>query len=143
MNLVLLNQHQTDGNACAAAMRTLTCRAKYDRQPIITQDGGTVALDWFQPRGPDKIPSDAPIVLILHGLTGDCHACGVQHIFSATTCLAKQALSSGPAQLCFQLPSTGSTGPACMFFGHFCFGNSCSTQYLETAADHSQSTLMP
>ena len=81
MNLVLLNQHQTDGNACAAAMRTLTCRAKYDRQPIITQDGGTVALDWFQPRGPDKIPSDAPIVLILHGLTGDCHACGVQHSF--------------------------------------------------------------
>lgn len=53
-----------------SAMRTLTCRAKYDRQPIITQDGGTVALDWFQPRGPDKIPSDAPIVLILHGLTG-------------------------------------------------------------------------
>lgn len=59
-------------------MRTLTCRAKYDRQPIITQDGGTVALDWFQPRGLDKIPSDAPIVLILHGLTGDCRALGIQ-----------------------------------------------------------------
>ncbi|KAL0036722.1 hypothetical protein WJX79_007437 [Trebouxia sp. C0005] len=53
-----------------SAMRTLTCRAMYDRQPIITQDGGTVALDWFQPRGLDKISSDAPIVLILHGLTG-------------------------------------------------------------------------
>jgi len=62
-------------------MRTLTCRAKYDRQPIITQDGGTVALDWFQPRGLDKIPSDAPIVLILHGLTGDCCTFGVQHRF--------------------------------------------------------------
>jgi len=60
-------------------MRTLTCRAKYDRQPIITQDGGTVALDWFQPRGLDKIPSDAPIILILHGLTGDSRVFCVQH----------------------------------------------------------------
>lgn len=54
-------------------VRTLTCQAKYDRQPIVTQDGGTVALDWFQPRGLDKIPSDAPIVLVLHGLTGNYH----------------------------------------------------------------------
>ncbi len=51
-------------------MRTLTCKVKYDRQPIVTKDGGTVALDWFQPRELAKIPSDAPVVLVLHGLTG-------------------------------------------------------------------------
>lgn len=43
----------------------------YDRQPIVTTDGGTVALDWFQPRGYAKLPTDTPVVLVLHGLTGD------------------------------------------------------------------------
>lgn len=48
----------------------------YDRQPITTTDGGTVALDWFQPRGYAKLPTDTPVVLVLHGLTGascNCH----------------------------------------------------------------------
>lgn len=67
-----------------AALRALTCRAMYDRQLMITEDGGTVALDWFQPRGYAKLPADTPIVLILHGLTGTplhyrpkapCHMC--------------------------------------------------------------------
>lgn len=53
------------------ALRTLTCRAMYERQPMITEDGGTVALDWFQPRGYAKLPTDTPVVLILHGLTGE------------------------------------------------------------------------
>ncbi|KAL3157532.1 hypothetical protein ABBQ32_011990 [Trebouxia sp. C0010 RCD-2024] len=53
-----------------SALRTLTCRAMYDRQPISTTDGGTVALDWFQPRGYAKLPADTPVVLVLHGLTG-------------------------------------------------------------------------
>ena len=53
-----------------AAFRTLTCRAMYARQPIVAEDGGTVALDWFQPRGYIKLPTDTPVVLILHGLTG-------------------------------------------------------------------------
>ena len=57
------------------ALRTLTCRAMYDRQPIITEDGGTVALDWFQPRGYAKLPTDTPIVLVLHGLTGEPFNC--------------------------------------------------------------------
>lgn len=55
----------------SAALRTLTCRAMYDRQPMTTEDGGTVALDWFQPRGYAKLPTDTPVVLILHGLTGE------------------------------------------------------------------------
>ncbi|KAL3159563.1 hypothetical protein ABBQ38_009979 [Trebouxia sp. C0009 RCD-2024] len=47
-----------------------TIWAMYDRQPITTTDGGTVALDWFQPRGYAKLPTDTPVVLVLHGLTG-------------------------------------------------------------------------
>ena len=57
--------------ACAAAaIRTLTCKAVYERQPIITKDGGTVALDWFHPTDYAKLPTETPVVLVLHGLTG-------------------------------------------------------------------------
>lgn len=63
--------HEVMHISLCAVLRSLTCQAKYDRQPIITKDGGTVALDWFQPRGLAKIPSDSPVVLVLHGLTGN------------------------------------------------------------------------
>ncbi len=93
-------------------MRTLTCRAKYDRQPVTTQDGGTVALDWFQPRGLDKIPSDAPIVLILHGLTGDWRVFCVQRKLFCTNMPCK----------------VGAV--------HVQLNSAFSTQYTETATAH-------
>lgn len=88
--LGLARQRYIHACAHAAVVRSLTCQAKYDRQPIITQDGGTVALDWFQPRGLDKIPSDAPIVLVLHGLTGSYHT------FEPTTLLAVEEYNAAP-----------------------------------------------
>ena len=68
----LLQQPDQHGviNRADAALRTLTCRAQYERHVVTTEDGGTVALDWFQPQGYAKLPTDAPIVLVLHGLTG-------------------------------------------------------------------------
>lgn len=46
-------------------------RADYRRQLLTTADGGTIALDWF--RGCDAagaLPATAPVLLVLHGLTG-------------------------------------------------------------------------
>lgn len=45
--------------------------AGYRRQLLTTVDGGTIALDWF--RGCDAagaLPATAPVLLVLHGLTG-------------------------------------------------------------------------
>ena len=44
---------------------------RYSRQLLITEDGGTIGLDWF--RGcdaPGVLPPAAPVLLVLHGLTG-------------------------------------------------------------------------
>ncbi|KAK9843739.1 hypothetical protein WJX81_004527 [Elliptochloris bilobata] len=64
--------------ATNAHVQTLLCvlRGKlmspgYARQKLTTPDGGTIALDWF--RGcdePGALPITAPVLLVLHGLTG-------------------------------------------------------------------------
>ena len=61
--------------------RNLTVRPAYARQLIPCADGGTVALDWWTgPAGwpgeaghegaPPPLPPTAPLLLVLHGLTG-------------------------------------------------------------------------
>lgn len=55
----------------AAVLRRLSILGSYNRQPIMTPDGGTVALDWWM--GCDKhafAPPDTPIFLVLHGING-------------------------------------------------------------------------
>uniref|UniRef100_K3WWC1 AB hydrolase-1 domain-containing protein n=1 Tax=Globisporangium ultimum (strain ATCC 200006 / CBS 805.95 / DAOM BR144) TaxID=431595 RepID=K3WWC1_GLOUD len=52
-------------------------RIKYKRDVLVLEDGGHASLDWaLESSAPDaatrtqKLPDDAPIVVILHGLTG-------------------------------------------------------------------------
>ena len=46
---------------------------KYERQPIKTEDGGTIALDWVS--YPDAVISaDAPLVILHHGMLGDSNS---------------------------------------------------------------------
>lgn len=57
--------------ACYAVLRGKLFSADYRRQLLTTADGGTIALDWF--RGCDEsgaLPQAAPILVVLHGLTG-------------------------------------------------------------------------
>jgi abhydrolase domain-containing protein 1/3 len=54
-----------------AVLRALSVRGTYTRQHIMTDDGGTLGLDWWQ--GSDKpgaAPPTAPILLIIHGING-------------------------------------------------------------------------
>ncbi|ETW08292.1 hypothetical protein, variant [Aphanomyces invadans] len=41
---------------------------KYSREMLRMQDGGHVAIDWL--KGTATLPDNAPVVLVLHGLTG-------------------------------------------------------------------------
>ncbi|KAF0693871.1 Aste57867_15213 [Aphanomyces stellatus] len=43
-------------------------KVQYSREMVPCKDGGEVALDWV--RGADTLDNSAPIVLVLHGLTG-------------------------------------------------------------------------
>ena len=51
-----------------AAVRGVFAPAQYKRELLIGPDGGTVGLDWH--RADAKLPDTAPILLILHGVTG-------------------------------------------------------------------------
>lgn len=60
----------SDTTVSAAVLRALSCRAAYHRQLLPTDDGGTLALDWFLKPGTVQLPAETPVVLVLHGLTG-------------------------------------------------------------------------
>ncbi|KAJ2513024.1 hypothetical protein GGI11_004548 [Coemansia sp. RSA 2049] len=50
---------------------------KYDRELIVTQDGGTIGLDWSPPF--EEMPEDnCPIVILSHGLSGGSRETYVQ-----------------------------------------------------------------
>lgn len=54
-----------------AVLRGKLLSTRYSRQLLTTEDGGTIGLDWF--RGcdaPGALPPAAPVLLVLHGLTG-------------------------------------------------------------------------
>ncbi|GFR40790.1 hypothetical protein Agub_g1406, partial [Astrephomene gubernaculifera] len=56
-------------------LRTITMRDNYRRQLILTTDGATLGLDWFD--GCDSAsypaPLTAPILLVCHGVNGGSH----------------------------------------------------------------------
>ena len=86
--------------ACAAVLRALSCRAAYKRQLLSTEDGGTVALDWYTGGHTAKLPTHAPVVLVLHGLTGTfTNTLTVCNQFDSTylveQCMRKVTLSIG------------------------------------------------
>lgn len=63
--------HDTYGAHGGAVLRGKLLSTRYARQLLTTEDGGTIGLDWF--RGcdaPGAAPADAPVLLVLHGLTG-------------------------------------------------------------------------
>lgn len=53
--------------ALASLLRSIYPNVKYSREILELNDGGQVALDWLE----DGCPANAPIVIILPGLTGD------------------------------------------------------------------------
>eukprot|EP00882_Tetradesmus_deserticola_P010618 GHRQ01011217.1.p1 GENE.GHRQ01011217.1~~GHRQ01011217.1.p1 ORF type:complete len:115 (+),score=9.59 GHRQ01011217.1:322-666(+) len=58
-------------------LRGLSANGNYKRQLILTNDHGTLGLDWWG--GADK-PSyaahDVPVVLFIHGINGETLRCG-------------------------------------------------------------------
>ncbi|KAJ3262715.1 hypothetical protein HDU77_000231 [Chytriomyces hyalinus] len=65
---LLFNGHmQTFWAAAISKMPDL--RADYDREMLDLPDGGLVAIDWA-PRFHTELPSNSPIIIMLHGLAG-------------------------------------------------------------------------
>ncbi|KAJ8520423.1 hypothetical protein ONZ45_g2789 [Pleurotus djamor] len=54
---------------CVLGDFTKTDKVLYERKYLRLQDGGTLGLD-FTPADPTVTPKDAPIVVVMHGLTG-------------------------------------------------------------------------
>ena len=68
MTCTVINIHGAHGGA---VLRGKLLSTRYSRQLLTTEDGGTIGLDWF--RGcdaPGVLPPAAPVLLVLHGLTG-------------------------------------------------------------------------
>lgn len=54
---------------------------QYLRELLSMQDGGTVAIDYEDlPKGQQPLPPDAPVLVVLPGLTGGSHDTYVQHL---------------------------------------------------------------
>jgi predicted alpha/beta-fold hydrolase len=63
--------HSATRNLPGAVLRGKLLSTGYARQLLTTGDGGTIALDWWRGcNAPDALPADAPVLLVLHGLTG-------------------------------------------------------------------------
>ncbi|GAX75445.1 hypothetical protein CEUSTIGMA_g2889.t1 [Chlamydomonas eustigma] len=55
-------------------LRKLSIKATYTRQNILSSDGGTLGLDWWEGSLKfDYAPHDTPILLVLHGINGGSH----------------------------------------------------------------------
>ena len=68
---VMQSNHDIYGARGGAVLRGKLLSTRYARQLLTTEDGGTIGLDWF--RGcdaPGALPPAAPVLLVLHGLTG-------------------------------------------------------------------------
>jgi predicted alpha/beta-fold hydrolase len=62
-------------------------RISYRRELLLLSDNGTVGLDWVETYKSEKIllPSNAPIVVIMHGLCGDSNAEYLVHLVEVLT----------------------------------------------------------
>lgn len=56
---------------CHAVLRGAAINAGWVRQLVATPDGGQFALDWWQGEVSTNVPPETPIVLVLHGVTGE------------------------------------------------------------------------
>jgi len=57
-------------------------KVKYNRILLRYKDGGTVGLDFTPPSREREVPDDAPIVVVLHGLTGGSHESYVRAVLA-------------------------------------------------------------
>ena len=52
-------------------LRRSTIDARYVRQLIVAEDGGTIGLDYYHGEASElSLPSDAPVLFVLHGVSG-------------------------------------------------------------------------
>ncbi len=70
-------------------LRRWTLDARYQRQLVMADDGGTIGLDYY--RGADvaaSFPVGAPVLLVLHGVTGEqlCPLAEESAILAMLTC---------------------------------------------------------
>lgn len=66
---------------CSLGDFTTTDHVHYTRTLIRVPDGGTLGLDWTEPED-EGLPPDAPIVVVMHGLTGGSYESYVRSILS-------------------------------------------------------------
>ena len=60
-------------------LRTVSIRSAYSRQPLVADDGGSLALDWWDGADkPDYAPAGTPVVLFIRELS-PLHAGHVEH----------------------------------------------------------------
>ncbi|PCH35624.1 AB-hydrolase YheT, partial [Wolfiporia cocos MD-104 SS10] len=57
-------------------------KVEYDRTLLRTVDGGTIGLDFTPPISERKLRDDAPIVVVLHGLTGGSYESYVRAVLN-------------------------------------------------------------
>lgn len=57
----------------ARLTRRRSPKVPYHREILTTPDGGSVALDWEDSSGQAPLPDDAPVLILLPGLTGGSH----------------------------------------------------------------------
>ena len=56
-----------------AVLRRWTLDPQYERQLVTAEDGGTIGLDHYRgAHTAGSLPVGAPILLVLHGVTGAC-----------------------------------------------------------------------
>lgn len=54
-----------------AVLRRSTIDARYVRQLVVAEDGGTIGLDYYHGDASELgLPPDAPVLLVLHGVSG-------------------------------------------------------------------------
>lgn len=63
-----------------AALFRRTPAVKYERELLRMEDGGTVAVDWLDGDVVQALPAEAPMLVLLPGLTGGSHDSYVAHM---------------------------------------------------------------
>jgi len=63
-----------------AALLRRTPAVKYERELLRMEDGGTVAVDWLDGDVVQALPAEAPMLVLLPGLTGGSHDSYVAHM---------------------------------------------------------------
>ncbi|KAI5124550.1 hypothetical protein M0805_003072 [Coniferiporia weirii] len=91
-----LNSGHLQTGYCVVGDFSQVDKVVYDRTLLRLKDGGTIGLDATPPAHDRVLPDDAPIVVVMHGLTGGSHESYVRAI------LAQAVRPKGEGGLCYR-----------------------------------------